>query len=230
MALDVGQAAVVLAGTVLSLTHGLIQCRIAGLVLGVHSNVIVPLAAIDGRHGQGDQEGIAGRSHVFGDAGFHNQIQALLQARSGSVAGGIRLGHSYAAVLHGGFQSVLDIGRIGGQGSGQFVVQSIAGVVVDSALSLVSIGGGQASGGQHGVGALGVVEAIQYAHLALAVHHLIVHGDVSNADISEFHTLNGVFAQLIHDGVVMQTGADVGFRIPYTVRAGLGDIVLVNGE
>ena len=193
MALDVGQAAGVLAGTVLSLTHGLIQCRIAGLVLGVHSNVIVPLAAIDGGHRQAYEERIAGRSHVFGDAGFHHQVQALLQTRSGSMAGGIRLGHSHATVLDSGFQSVLRACGIGSQCGGQLVVQSIRRVVVDTTLSLVGICGGQANGRQHSVAALRAIEAIQHAHLTLIVHDLVAHGNVSDAEVGELHALNGVF-------------------------------------
>ena len=107
------------------------------------------------------------------------------------MASGIRLGHSHAAVLHGSFQSVLHIRSVGCESCGQLVVQSIAGEVVDATLSLVSVRSGQANGGQHGVGALGVVEAIQYAHLTLAVHHLVAHGDISYLQIRKFNTLNG---------------------------------------
>lgn len=110
------------------------------------------------------------------------------------MAGGIRLGHSHAAVLDSGLQLIFHVRGIGSQRSGQLVVEHIAGEVVDAALGLVSVCGGQADGRQHGVAAVGAVEAIQYAHLTLTVHHFIVHGDISNADISEFHALNGVFA------------------------------------
>ena len=144
------------------------------------------------------------------------------------MAGGIGLSHDHAAVLHGSFQSIFRARGIGSQCSGQLVVQSIAGVVVDATLSLVSIGSGQADGGQHGVGALRVIEAIQYAHLTLTIHDLVAHGNVSDAKVGELHTLDGVFAQLIHDGVIMQTGGNVGLRVPHAVRAGLGDIVLIN--
>jgi len=89
----------------------------------------------------------------------------------------------------------------------------------------VGICGGHADGGQHGVRA---VKAVQHAHLTLAVHHFVVHGNISNADISEFYALNGVFAQLIHNGVIMQAGGNVGFRIPRAIFAGCGDVILVD--
>ena len=228
--LDVGQAAGVLAGGVLGLTHGLIQRRIAGLVLGVDGNIVIPRRAVNGSHGQRHKEGVAGAGDILRDASLHDEIQALLHIGSRSVAGGIRFGHSHTAVLHGGLQCIFHGGGIGSQRSGQLVVQHIAGEVVDAALSLASVRGGQTDGGQHVGAAVGAVEAIQYAHLTLAVHHFVVHGNISNADISEFYALNGVFAQLIHDGAIMQAGGNVGFRIPRTLRAGSGDVVLVDGK
>lgn len=76
------------------------------------------------------------------------------------MAGGIRFGHSHAAILHGDFQSVLGSGGIGSQRGGQLVVQHIAGEVVDTALSLVSVCAGQTDGGQHVGASITVVEAI----------------------------------------------------------------------
>ena len=227
---NVGQAAGILAGTVLSLTHGLFKVRIAGLVLGVHSNVIVPLAAINGGHGQTHKERIAGGSHVFRDASLHDEVQALLHVGSGGVSGGIGLRHSNTAVLHSGLQSILDSGGIGSQRSGQLVVEHIAGEVVDAALGLVSVRSGQTDGRQYGIGAFRAVEAIQHTHRALTVHHFIVHDDISNADISEFHALNGVLAQLVDNRVVMQAGGDVGLSVPRAVFAGLGDVVFIDGK
>ena len=146
------------------------------------------------------------------------------------MTGSIRLGHGNADVLHGSFQSVLRACGIGSQCGGQLVVQSIRRVIVDAALSLVSICGSQADGGQHGVGALRAIKAIQHTHMTLTIHDLVVHGNVSDAEVGELHALNGILAQLVNDSVVMQTGADVGFRIPHAVLAGFCDIVLVNGE
>ena len=227
---NVGQAAVVLAGGVFALPHGLVQCGVAGLVLGVNGDIVVPCRAVNGGHGQGHEEGIAGAGDILRDASLHNEIQPLLHIRSGGVAGGIRFGHSHADVLHSRFQRIFHSGGIGSQGGGQLIVQQIAGKVVDAALGLVSVRGGQTEGGQHGVASLRAVETIQHAHLPLTVHDLIVHGDVSDAEVGELHALNGVLCQLVDNRVVVQAGGNVGFRIPRTLRAGSGDVVLVDGK
>ena len=120
---------------------------------------------------------------------------------------------------------VLDGGGVGGQGGGELVVQQIGSVVVFAVFALVDVRGGHADGGQHRVSA---VKAVQHAHLTLPVHHLIIHGDVSDTKIGKLHALHGVFAQLVDDGVVMQAGGNIGLRVPRAVRAGLGDVVLID--
>ena len=226
--LDVGQTAVVLAGGVFVFTDGLGEGGVASLVFRVNRDIVGPLAPINGGHGQRYKEGVAGAGDHFGNASLHNEVQALLQARSGSMAGGIRLGHSHAAVLHGSFQSVLDSGGIGSQCGGQFVVQSIRRVVVDTTLSLVGICGGQADSGQHSAGAVTAVEAIQHPHMPLTIHDLVVHGNVSDAKVGELHTLDGVFAQFVDNSVVMQAGGNIGFCVPHAVLAGLGNVIFIN--
>lgn len=228
MVLDVGQSTGILAGGVLCFTHGLIQCRIAGLIFRVNRNVIVPRRAINGGHGQGHEERITGAGDIFRDASLHNEIQALLHIGSRSVAGGIRFGHSHAAVLHSRFQRVFHGGGVGSQRSGQLVVQHIAGEVVDAALGLVCFCAGQADGRQHGGAAITVVEAIQHTHLPLTIQQFIVHDGVGHAEVSELHALNGVLRQLVNNGIIMQPSADVGLSIPRTVVAGCGDVVLVD--
>ena len=228
--LDVGQAAGILAGGVLCFAHSLIQRRIAGLILGVDGHIVIPRRAVDGSHGQGYEEGIAGGGHVFRDASLHDEIQALLHLVSKGVTGSVRLSHSHAAVFHSRFQSVLDRGGVGGQDGGQLVVQSIAGVVVDTALALVCFCAGQADGRQNGGASITVVEAIQHAHLTLTIHDLTVHGDVSNAKVGELHALDGVLCQLVNNGIIMQTGGNIGLHIPRAVIAGLGDVVLVDAQ
>ena len=191
--LDVSQAAVVLAGGVLGLTHGLFEVRISGLILGVNGHIVIPRRAINGSHRQRYKEGIAGAGDILRDASLHDEIQALLHVGCKGVTGSVRLGHG-RAILDRSFQRVLDGGGIGGQRGGQLVVEHITGKEVDAIVGLVCVCAGQADGGQHGGAAITVVEAIQHTHLPLTVHHFIVHGDISNADISEFHALNGVFA------------------------------------
>lgn len=97
------------------------------------------------------------------------------------MAGGVGLRHIHAAVLHGSFQRILHGGGIGSQRSGQLVVENIAGEVVDAVFTLVGIRGGQTDGGQHGGAAVGTVESIQHTHPTLAVHQLVIHGDVGHS-------------------------------------------------
>ena len=90
--------------------------------------------------------------------------------------------------------------------------------------------GSQADGRQHGVGAVRSVKTIQHTHLTLTVHQFIVHGDIGNAEVGELHALNGVLAQLVDNRIVMQAGGNVGLRVPHAVRAGLGDVVLIDAQ
>ena len=228
--LDVGQAAVVLAGGVFVFTDGLFEVGVASLVLGVHAHIVIPRRAVDGGHGQGHEEGIAGGGHVFRDASLHNEIQPLLHVGCRGVAGNIRFGHSHTAVLHRRFQRIFHGGGIGSQRGGQLVAQSIAGVVVDAALSLVSVRAGQADGRQHGGAAVGTVEAIQHTHLTLAVHQFIVHGDVGNTEVGELHALNGILAQLVGNRTVMQASRNIGLSVPRTVFASRGDVVFIDAQ
>lgn len=113
MVLDVGQAAGILAGGIFVLPDGLIQRGVAGLVLRIDGNIVVPCRTINGGHGQGHEEGIAGAGDILRDASLHDEIQALLHLVSKGVTGSISLSHGSATVLHGGFQSVLHVRGIG---------------------------------------------------------------------------------------------------------------------
>lgn len=159
MVLDVGQAAGIFAGGVFCFTHGLIQRRIAGLVLGVNGHIVVPRRAINGSHGQRHKEGVAGAGDILRDAGLHHQVQALFHIRSRGVTGSVRLGHG-RAILDRSFQRVLGGGSVGGQDGGELVVQQIGSVIVFAVFALVGIGSGQANGRQNGGASITVVEAI----------------------------------------------------------------------
>ena len=226
MVLDVGQAAGIFASGVFCFTHGLIQRRIAGLVLGVNGHIVVPRRAINGSHGQRHKEGVAGAGDILRDAGLHHQVQALFHIRSRGVTDSVRLGHG-RAILDRSFQRVLGGGSVGGQDGGELVVQQIGSVIVFAVFALVGICGRYADGGQHRVSA---VEAIQHAHRALTVHDFIVYGDIGNAEVGKLHTLNGVLAQLVDNRVVTQAGADIGPSVPCALRTGRGDVVLVDGK
>ena len=229
MVLDVGQAAGIFAGGVFCFTHGLIQRRIAGLVLGVNGHIVVPRRAINGSHGQRHKEGVAGAGDILRDAGLHHQVQALFHIRSRGVTGSVRLGHG-RAILDRSFQRVLGGGSVGGQDGGELVVEHIAGEVVDAALGLVSVRSGQTDGRQYGIGAFSAVEAIQHTHLTLALHQFIVHGDVGHAEVCELYALNGILAQLVGNRTVMQAGGNVGLRVPRAIAAGRGDVVLIDAQ
>ena len=71
---DIGQAASVLAGGVFVFADGLFEGGIAGLVLGIDGHIVVPCRTVNGGHGQGHEERIAGGGHVFGDASLHDEI------------------------------------------------------------------------------------------------------------------------------------------------------------
>ena len=226
MVLDVGQAAGIFAGGVFCFTHGLIQRRIAGLVLGVNGHIVVPRRAINGSHGQRHKEGVAGAGDILRDAGLHHQVQALFHIRSRGVTGSVRLGHG-RAILDRSFQRVLGGGSVGGQDGGELVVQQIGSVIVFAVFALVGICGRYADGGQHRVSA---VEAIQHTHLTLALHQFIVHGDVGHAEVCELYALNGILAQLVGNRTVMQAGGNIGLGIPRALRTGRGDVVLVDAQ
>ena len=223
---NVGQAAGILAGAVLVLPDGLFEVRAAGLVLGVHGHIIVPVFAVHGGHGQRHEEGVTGADDILRHTGLHHQIQALLQSTDLAVSVCIRLGHSLAAISDSGLQRIFNGGGVGGQCIAHGLVQLVGGIVAGAVFALVCICGGQADGLEHGI--LG--KAVQHTYLTLPVHQFVIHGDVSHPQIGELHALDGVLRQLVGNGIVLHTGADIGRRIPRSVCAGCRDVVLVKGK
>ena len=223
---NVGQAAGILAGAVLVLPDGLFKVRATGLVLGVHGHIIVPAFAVDGGHRQRDKERIASAGDILQYTGLHHQIEPLLQSADLAVSVFIRLGHGLAAISGSSFQRIFDGGGVGGQCIAHGLVQLVGGIVAGAVFALVCICGGQADGLEHGI--LG--KAVQHTYLTLPVHQFIVHGDVSYPQIGELHALNSVLRQLVGNGIVLHTGADIGRRIPRPVLAGRRDVVLIKGK
>ena len=223
---NVGQTAGILAGTVFILSDSFFKVRTAGLVLGVHGHIIVPAFAVDSGHGQRHEEGIAGAGDILRHTGLHHQIQALLQTADLAVSVCVRLGHGLAAISGSSFQRIFDGGGVGGQCIAHGLVQLVGGIVADAAFALVGICCGQADGLKNGI--LG--KAVQHAYLTLPVHQFVIHGDVSHPQIGELHALDGVLRQLVGNGIVLHTGADIGRRIPRSVCAGCRDVVLVKGK
>ena len=218
--------AAVLAGVSCRLPNGLFQCGIAGLIFRVHSHIIVPVFAVDGGHGQRDEERITGADNILRHTGLHRQIQALLQTADLAVSVCVRLGHGLASVPDGNLQRIFDGGSIVGQSVRQGFVQLVGGKVEHAVPSLVSVGLAQPNGLEHCV----VRKSVQHTHLVLTALPLTVSGDGRHPQIAKLHALDGVLRQLVGNGIVLHAGADIGRRIPHSVCAGCRDVVLVKGK
>ena len=66
--------------------------------------------------------------------------------------------------------------------------------------------------------------------MTLTIHNLVAHGSIGYLQICELNALNGVFAQLVNDGIVMQAGGNVGFRIPHAIFAGFGNVIFIDTQ
>ena len=120
----------VLAGITGGLTDCLFQRGNTGFVLGVNSNIVVPLAAalrcrtvanvVNSCHRQRDKEGVCGAGDHFRNRRFHNDIKTDGKAINRCTTVSICLIHCDAAiVLNIGFHCVLYIGSIGFQSCSQ---------------------------------------------------------------------------------------------------------------
>ena len=83
---DIVSGALVLAGVVYVLTQGLLQGGNAGQVLGVDGNVVDPagaavgsIGAVNGGHGDRNEEGVAGGGDHLGNLGLNDQVQAQIK-------------------------------------------------------------------------------------------------------------------------------------------------------
>ena len=196
------------------------------MVLGIHGHIIVPVFAVDSGHGQGNKKRVAGAGDILRHTGLHHQIQPLLQTDDLAMPVCIRLGHGLAAVPDGNLQRIFDGGSIVGQSVRQGFVQLVGGKVEHAVPSLVSVRLSQSNGLEHCV----VRKAIQHTHLVLTALPLTVSGDGRHPQIAKLHALDGVLCQLVGNGIVLHTGADIGRRIPRSVCAGCRDVVLVKGK
>ena len=234
-----GAGAFILAGVLLGFPDSLFQGGDAGFVLGVNHHIIIPGVAALGRggvfvtgnggHGQADKEGIGGGSHHLGNGGFHAQIQANRQVPLNGLAVLIGLGHDNGTILggHVGFQSVLDGGGVGGQGSCQSLVQGFGGVIIivlAELVGVVCIGVpastiSQADGGQQ-VSGLYLVEAVQ--NLGQVVVGVLVIGgfrkgnNVGYLQGGEFHALQSIAVGVLAVAQVV-AGAAIGIALPDSV-------------
>ena len=262
---DIVRGAVVLAGVVHILTQSLFQGGNAGGILGVNGNIVDPagaavssVAAVNGGHGDADEERIAGAGDHFRNQGFHDQVQTQIQVGCFGFAIGIGQGHCGTVVgCNVGFQSILDGGGVGFQSSCQGVYQNIGLIEVLGLIQLVSIGIAlcaivQAQSLQQ-ISALGLVDGVQNLNMfgGQAVSSGFCELDnVSNSQISKLDTCDGIavafaavaqvgfvigvactdsFAQGLVDMLVIDTSADIA-GVPDTVLLGVGDIILINGQ
>ena len=196
------------------------------MVLGVHGHIIVPVFAVDSGHGQRHEERITGADNILRHTGLHHQIEPLLQSADLAVPVFIRLGHGLAAISGSSFQRIFDGGGVVGQSVRQGFVQFVGGKVEHAVPSLVSVRLSQSNGLEHCV----VRKSVQHTHLVLAALPLTVSGDGRHSQIAKLHALDGVLCQLVGNGIVLHTGADIGRRIPRPIRAGRRDVVLVKGK
>ena len=149
-----------------------------------------------------------------------------------------------------GFQSVLDHGGVGGEGSSQRINQHIGLIVILGGIQSIRIGVAVLAICQiqclQEIRALGLVDGIQNLYMAVgaAVHFGLGEGhNIRDLEESELHALDSIAvagftvaqsgtaaAQHIVDaGLVKHTGGHIG-RIPNAVLFGVGQIVLVDGQ
>lgn len=268
---DVSGGTAVGAGVLLGLTNGLVQGHDATLVLGVDGNVVQPLvaavsnlgviavgavaAAVNGGHGQGNEEGVGSGSDHFGDLGLDQQVQTDGKAVSMGVTLAIGQGHcSTAVALDIGLQSVLDTGGIVQQSGLHSVDQGIRhevqnGTVVriGVCIAIISV---QANGSQQS-GSLGCVKAVQNLGDVHVFFDFGVGGDLCDFQVGVLNTLNGVAigssvagqvtdvisialtdgaSQDVVDVAIVLAGGNVAVCAPHAVLCGIGEVILVDVE
>ena len=229
--------AFVLASIVLALPQGLVQRRITGQILGIHSHVVNPAAAA-GRHGQADEEGITGTGDHFRHSGFHHEIQSQLQIFSFGLAVSIGQGHGSAALSDVGFQSVLHCGGIGFQRGTQGRNKDIGLVVVFGIVQLVEtirlfITVGAVSQPQRiqEVCSRGLADAVECLHMVkvrTVRRRSRKLNNICDPKIGKFHILQGIAVKGITYVLVVDAGGHVA-GVPRAVLLGVGHIHLVDG-
>lgn len=192
--LDIVGGTFVLTSVIYGLPQSLLEGRNSAEVLRIDGDIIDPagaavgsIGAVDGGHGDGDEEGVAGAGDHLGNLGLNNQVQAQIQVVGLGLAIGVGQGHCGAAVGSDvAFQSVLNGGGVGLQAQCQSVDQNVGLVEVLGVVQLVSVSVTlsaivQAQGVQQ-VGADGLVDAVQHFH--------VVKGDTVIGGLCELNDLS----------------------------------------
>ena len=231
-------AAVMLAGIVFALPQGLVQRRITGQVLGVHSHIINPAAAA-GRHGQADEEGVAGAGDHFRHFSFHHQIQSQFQIFSSGLAVSIGQGHDSAVRSDVGFQCILHGGGIGFQCGTQSRNKNIGLIIVIGIVQLVgtirlliTLGAISQSQCVQEVCSRGLADAVEGLHMVRV--RTVRRGfrnlnNIRDPKIGKLHILQGIAVEGIIHVLVIDAGRHVA-GIPRAVLLGVGQIHLVDGQ
>ena len=227
-----------LAGIVFALPQGLVQRRITGQVLGVHSHIINPAAAA-GRHGQADEEGIAGTGDHFRHFSFHHQIQSQLQILGLGFAVSICQGHGSAALSDVGFQSVLHSGGIGFQRGTQGRDKGVRLIVVIGIVQLVgtirlliTLGAISQSQCVQEVCSRSFADAVEGLHMVkvrTVRRRPRKLDNIRDPKIGKLHILQGIAVEGIIHVLVIDAGRHVA-GIPRAVLLGVGQIYLVDGQ
>ena len=253
---NVAGATGVLARVGLVLTQRLFESGDAGKVLGVQGHIVDPagaavagVGAVNGGHGQRDEERCGGVRDHFRDTGFDQQIQAEGQIGGARVAVGVRLGHGDAVVIVGiAFQSVLDGNRIGVKRGFESVDQHVGTVVVHGHAVYhfvgwgITIFGADADCGDKGVVLLGGGDAVQHFDMLRTVLALSKGANICDLHIGKLHAFDGIpigiavgvqrgdTAGIAQHGLyaafIFDAGADIG-AVPNAVLLSIGKIVFV---
>ena len=239
--------ALVFAGVCLALPDGFFQIRHTGGVLGIDGHIVIPLVAVDGRGGQGEQEGIAGAGDHIRDLRFHDHVQAKRQAGHTAVTVLVRLRHGRAAVvrnqiLHGVFQRR----GIGEQRPAQSQIQRLRGKVIDPVGGVINVVIAEPQGGEKICGTVAALKAVQdHDGICSVALFPAVGGNVRQAEVGKLDALHRVtvsqvvgaavvvdlrISQHIVDRLIVDPGGDIAAGVPYAVIGGAGHIVLVQGE
>ena len=250
-------AAVVMPGVVLALAQRLFEAGDAREVFRIERHIVNPagaavvgIGAVNGGHGQRDEERRGSVRDHFRDAGFDQQIQAEGQIRGSRMAVGIRLRHGYAVVVVGiAFQRIFDCGGVGVQRRLETVDQHVGAIVIHGHAVYNFIGGRVAIFGadadcrEKGVVLFGGGNTVQHFDVFRAVLALGKGANICDLHISKLHAFDGIpvgaavgvqrrdagrIAQHgLHAAFILDAGADIG-AVPNAVFLGVGKVVFVN--
>ena len=234
-----GGSTVVLAGVGLAFPQGLHQGRLAGLILGINRHIINPacttircVGAVYGGHRQRDEKRIGGRHYIFGDPGFHNQIQTQVQILRFGLAIGVRQGHGRSPVCgYISFQSILYHRGIGSQRSRQRRNKNIRLVIILGSIQSIPAGVSlgtvfQAQGFQE-VSTLNLIQSVQRLH-TIGLPGVLY--NIRNLQVAELHPFQSiVFHNFVDPVLVSYAGGHIG-TVPHAILLAVRQVIFVDGQ